>query len=483
MSDSPENPQQPDPDSTAPEPSKSTTPTNETPEPVEPELTEPEPTSEAPAGLAPSPGLAPPTGIQQPADFQPPQGYAPPQDFQPPQGYPQPQGYAPPQAQSAPQGQVPPQGYAPQQGYAQQDPAAPQGFPEQQGQAAPQPPQRKGGLPTGAIIGIIAGAVVLLLLIVGGIFAIGSLFNRGPSGSVPTPEVGSSAATPAEAVEEYLQALADGDATTARTIAGGTSSDRLLSDEVLARSNELAPITNIEVDAEAVPQSDYDAVVSATFDIGDHTVQRDFRVWESYPSGWELSDGLMRMSVTTFDGLGLTMNGVDPVEDYVSFFPGAYEFELEMEEFRLNTEEDVFVLATDDDLSPMYELRPVLTDEATEIFRDLVRESLEECIAMTALTTPCGLDVSEELNDGSIPVPDTAQRTLTPEGDAALKKLEPTSSYEAPSLVSANDYIRITTTIEADRDGERVSGELLFGGDLRRPYVDFAEDQLEVVWQ
>jgi hypothetical protein len=102
---------------------------------------------------------------------------------------------------------------------------------------------------------------------------------------------------------------------------------------------------------------------------------------------------------------------------------------------------------------------------------------------MTALTTPCGLDVSEELNDGSIPVPDTAQRTLTPEGDAALKKLEPTSSYEAPSLVSANDYIRITTTIEADRDGERVSGELLFGGDLRRPYVDFAEDQLEVVWQ
>ncbi|PRI11765.1 hypothetical protein B4915_04815 [Leucobacter massiliensis] len=326
--------------------------------------------------------------------------------------------------------------------------------------------------------------MVLLLLIVGGVFFVSSALGRSPAGSASgSDSEQSSAKTPSAAVEEYLQALADGDATTARKLAGGSTSDRLLSDEVLARSNELAPITNISVDEEPSSESDYDAVVSATFDLGDTSVARDFRVYNSYSSGWQLSDAVLSTSLSAFDGLDLQINGVEAGGDRVTFFPGAYEFELGAEAFELDSDDKVFVIADQNDITSLYDVQPTLTEEATQTFRELVRASLEECLASTALTTPCGLDVSSELSDGSIPVADTAKRTLTPEGDAALKSLKPRTDYDNPTLVTSSDYIRISTSIEADKDGQRVSGELMFGGDLLKPYVDFSEDKPTVTWQ
>lgn len=501
MSDTPEpqNPSQPDESAAAPASSPDAA--------AQPELHTPEPTSEAPEGLAPSPGIAPPAGIQ-PPEFQAPAAaqYAPPQ-YQPPQY--QPPQFGPPQYQA---GQ--PQAGQPQAGQPQ-DPASTQtgaaqaasdaptqqqwtpgapftpqqpGQPGQPGQSGQpvgydpsQPQGPKKGLPTGAIIGIVAGGVVLLLLIIAGVIAIGSALSRGPSPVSPAGGSTTGAQSAPAAVEEYLTALADGDAERARELVGGMSSDALLSDEVLEKSIELAPITNIEVDEETTGD-DTESVVSATFDIGDETVTRDFRVW-NYSDEYEIFDGLVNVSLSSFAGLDATVNGVEPSEDYAQAFIGTYQIELGVEEFALSGDTDTFTIVTDDDSSVLYEVQPVLTEEATQTFRDLVRASLTECVALTSLATPCGLDVTGPLSDGAMPIDGTIQRTLTAEGEAALSALVPEPSYDHPTVVSSYDYIQINTTLEAEKDGQRMSGDLLFGGNLLQPYVDFAQESPKVTWE
>lgn len=452
-----------------------------------------EPTSEAPDGLEPSPGLAPPPGIQ-PPQVDAPQYHQAPQYQQPPQY--QPPQFGPPQYQQqqhVPQQQPnqvaqdqpfqPGQTYQAGQPFQSSQPGQPGSFdPATPGFSGPPAPPKK-GLSAGAIIAIVAGGVLLLALIIAGVFAIGSLVNRGSAGGAGAGEESTSSAGSApEAVEEYLTAIADGDAETARAFVDGTSEDTLLTDEVLAKSLELAPITNIEVDVDATSDSDSESVVSASFDIGSETVTRDFRVW-NYSDDWQIFDGLVNISLSSFDGLDATVNGAVPGDDYSRAFIGTYQVELGVEEFALSGDTDTFTLATDEDSTAFYEVQPVLTEEATATFRDLVRASLTECVALTSLATPCGLDVTGPLSDGAVPVDGTIQRTLTAEGDAALTKMKPEVSYDSPTVVSSYDYIQISTTLEADLDGQRVSGDLLFGGDLLKPYVDFAKDKLEVTWE
>lgn len=433
-----------------------------------------EPTSEVPDGLAPSPGLQPPTGIEPPQvsapQFLPPQSPAP--QFLPPQS-PAPQSQAP--QYQPPQFGPPQQPYQqPQQQYVPQ-PGQPGAFDPSQ----PTPPRK--GLSTGAIIGIVAGGIVLLL-IVAGVVAIGALTAPRGTGGSANEESPSSAQTAPAAVDEYLTAIADGDAELAGSFVDRTSSDTLLTDEVLAKSAELAPITNIVVDEDVIEEDETESVVSATFDVGDKTVTRDFRVW-NFSDEWQIFDGLMNVSLSPFGGLDSTVNGVVPGDDYARVFPGTYQIELGVEQFTLSGDTNTFTLVTEEDSEAMYDVQPVLTEEATEKFRALVRTSLTECVAQTSLATPCGLDVTGPLSDGAMPVDGTIQRTLTAEGDAALNSLKPTPSYDQPTVVSSSDYIQINTTLEADVDGQRVSGELLFGGQLKQPHVDFAQKSPAVTWE
>ncbi|QIM19194.1 hypothetical protein G7066_12590 [Leucobacter coleopterorum] len=42
---------------------------------------------------------------------------------------------------------------------------------------------------------------------------------------------------------------------------------------------------------------------------------------------------------------------------------------------------------------------------------------------------------------------------------------------------------QVKTRLEAENNGSRVSGELLYGGQLLTPYVDFTADSPAVVWK
>lgn len=353
--------------------------------------------------------------------------------------------------------------------------AAPAAPPVQQaGQPFPVgPPEPRRGLSTGAIVGIVLGGVgllVALLLVLGMGFFSYLMTARGETRPGPEALAGAE-----QAVEEYLGALADGDAAAAREYVWNLDSDALLTDEVLAASQDLAPITDVEVgEAEA---DGPDAVVPVSFKLGDETVERTFTVWTT-GSGWQLYDGLTTVGFFQFEGLGLSLNGVPADDVYFEVFPGVYEIGIDDRHFEIPEGRSTVRIATLDDEDALYELQAEPTAETLETFRTLVRESLEECLAMTSLTTPCGLDADVD-DRGDRVIDGTVKRELTPEGELQLTELEVEQLWDTPTALSAWGYIDIRITgSTASGDSEPITSSY-----LRYPIVDFGESTLKVVWE
>lgn len=452
--------------------------------------------SEAPAGLAPSPGLGPSEGIAPPDIFVP-EGFGERltetvEEFRSVlEDASELSAAAPPELSAAmPDAPVPepppahPVPVQPPPAIPVQPPTEPT-RPARPGQEPkPAVPPGKPARSRGAIVGLVVGAVAVLVVLVGLIVGIGALF-RG-SGDDASSSSGD-AVGPADTVEEFLRALSDGDAETALSLVGDEQVNPLLTDEVLQRSNELAPLSNISVE-DADPEGS-EATVTATFDLGEERIRRDFSLWK-FSDAWEINDALFAIPLSELEGFEPLVNGVRVDGEVASAFPGAYEIEFGLDAFELDQLRDasalpddgVFVVASQDDAESLYSLRPALTDEAADAFRSLVRASLEQCLASRSLATPCGLDVSAPLDDGAIPVEGSAQRALTDEGDRALDELAPETAYGEGARVTTYDYIPVSTHIEADRDGERISGTLYSSGEMRQPYVDFSDEDPTLTW-
>ncbi len=352
-------------------------------------------------------------------------------------------GYDPNATQGHPVGGYPPGAYS----------AAP---------AAPKKPMSKG-----LLFGIIGGAAVLVLLIAAAIIVPNLLRGAAPTAS--------------DAVEKYLTALSEGDAEAAITFVETYADDSLLTDEVLGASLELAPITDIVVE-ESEDASEYEATVSASFAVGGETVERDFTAYNSSEDGWLISDGLVMATLSNFDGLGLTVNGVEPADSSTSLFPGAYQLALGYEQFALDSDTDTFTLSTDADSELFWDIYPVLTDDGAATFRSLVRTAIEECVAMKTLTTPCGMDITDIDLSGYTPVDGSVTRTITGDGQATLDSMLPEVDYSTPTLVSTYDTPDVDMTLQGTKDGTTSEFEVLFGGYMDTPSVDFAQETPTVTW-
>lgn len=350
------------------------------------------------------------------------------------------------------------------------DPNAPQaytagGYPTSAYPVAPAAPRKP--MSKGLLFGIIGGAAVLVLLVAAAIIVPGLLRGAAPTAS--------------EAVEEYLTALSEGDAETALTFVETYADDSLLTDEVLGASLELAPITDIVVE-ESEDASEYEATVSASFAVGGETIEREFTAYSSSDDGWVISDGLVMATLSNFDGLGLTVNGVEPADPSTSLFPGAYQLALGYEQFALDSDTDTFTLTTDDDSELFWDIYPVLTDDGAATFRSLVRAAIEECVAMKTLTTPCGMDITEIDLSGHTPVDGSVTRTITSDGMATLDSMVPEVDYSTPTLVSTYDTPDVEMTLQGTKDGQTSEFEVWFGGYMDTPSVDFAQETPTVTW-
>ncbi len=332
-----------------------------------------------------------------------------------------------------------------------------------------QPPAAKKPMSKGLLFGLIGGGAALVLLIAAAIIV--PVLLRGP------------AQTASGIVEEYLTALAAGDAEAALEFIDVYGDDSLLTDEMLAASLAIAPITDIVVEETESSRDVYESEVSARFMVGDETIERDFTVWNYGDGDWRISDGLVSASLSAFEGLGLTINGFEPQEEYTELFPGTYQLALAYEEFVIDAESDTFTLADEEHSEVFYDLYPKLSDEGAATFRSLVRASLEECIALKTLATPCGMDLTGIDIQGYEPVDGSVTRTITAEGQKDLDSLKPQTSYSYPTMVSTYDSVDIDTTLEGEKDGETAQFEVWFGGRMGSPSVDFSEETPVVTWE
>lgn len=423
-------------------------------------------------------------GPSVPPQSSPPLGYGQPQGQQPHPGYGQPQ--SPPQPHpgySQPQSPQPPHpGYGhpqnPQQPHPGYGPS--QGQPPQWAQGAPGGPggPRKKGLGVGALIAIIGGGL-FVLLVIGVIIAIvvaRSTANPGGGGSSEPP------ASPSQVVTDYLTALADGDSAKALGYLGTPPDDTLmLTDEVLAASNKVAPITDISVVTEDTSNGSSDVTVS--YQLGSQPVTAEYSVLDYDDDGvWEVSGGTGYIPTSKFEGLGLTINGATvPDGDEVEVFPGSYQLATTLPNFTLSGDATVVVdqpFASAD----TSDITPALTDAALQQFRGLVRAAVEACIASTTLDAGCGLAIPATLSDGTQLTDGTIQRTLPADTSTTLDSLEATLSYDNPTLAQGESIGGIDVTAQCTQGGASGTCNVLFGPGLGRPSVDMASPNPTVLW-
>ncbi|MBW8762506.1 MAG: hypothetical protein JF592_07955 [Microbacterium sp.] len=480
------------------------TETPENPQPSQPEPTQPP---------APPAAPVPPEPVQPPAPYQPepvqPQPPYQPEPVQPPSfdpnaypgapaAYPGAAPTAAPDPYAVP-GQGSPQTYpaASTEPYAAASdphasyPAAPQGDPNAYppggpaaypGAAAPGDPNApypgaypaagfapapKKPMSKGLLFGLIGGGAVVVLAIAAAVIVPIVTRPAKPSAS--------------EYVEQYLTALADGDAEKAVTYVENYGGDDLLTADVLKESLKLGKIDKIKVGKES--EGEYgDTQVAVTFTIGDTKVDRTFDVNPSY-DGTELTivDGLVSFSgLYGFEGLGLTVNGAEAPTDSVYVFPGTYQLAVGPEQFAIEGE-STLVVASDDDTEALYEVKPILSEAGTTSFRELVKASFAECLAMKTLDTPCGMNTSTMSQDGYTPVDGTVTRTIDAENQSKLDNLEAYVSERA--IVTTYDYWGADITLQASNGSSTEPFEVLFGGEVLTPKVDFSAEMPSVVWE
>ncbi|MBL3687211.1 hypothetical protein D3248_09675 [Leucobacter zeae] len=479
----------------------------------EPQLAqEPRLASLPPAGLPPSTGLPPSPGILPPTLTPPPAIAAPGSTTPMPEGTasvapPAPQAIAStPAAQAAtapPAASLPHGAPVPGSVPAGSVPAPPAPVPPAErsripgagstppATASPAPPRHRpqpDALRTGKRIGAwVVGAVVVGLGLTG---AVGFLRSAADGlGQPPGPEERNAYAESeefagsAQAVEDFLVALAEGDAETARELTGRDGSEPLLSAAALDEAIRAAPITAIEVEPGEASDGAYDAEVAAAYEVGGERIERTFQLWH-WSDGWVLVDATEYLALSAYSGLGLTLGGVAAESDGAYAYPIAYPAALESPWFDLAAAEDgVVVLADADAARALDNPEWTLNSDGVREFRARVSDSLERCAGMATLDTPCGMSVQEEFEDGWVPLDGSVVRTLEPEALAELGALEPVTSYDPITRMTA--YVRFSAKVSLDveLDGEVRSGELAYPETSLQPFVDFADPDLPVTWE
>jgi len=384
-------------------------------------------------------------------------------------------------------GPFPMGGQAPQNAWPGQGPYA-GAWPAPGGTPAPTGRTTRSGR-TRAVI--IIGAVVLALVI-------GAVLTRTALG-------GSDEDLSREIVEEYLTAVAEGDAKKALDCLGGADDESLLTDEVLRVSNELAPMTNITV-GNVTKDNEHNGyyLVQASYDIGDESVSTTLRV--KVTSRRPLLRARKSVYISSrsslwldrFEDIDYTVNGVIPDTHNPDVFPGTYELVASNEYLQITGDpitaidpEETAYLPSDTGSDGRREENSVGVSEAgVQMFREKVIAEATECLASTSLSPGCGTWVPqrpdgmsrcEEVRENSV------HRWQEPEKAAELQKVTPVHRLGPPTTLEATSTqlgdIEVTATC---RQGDTWT-EQRFYGPVEAVFfgtasIDLTDPDLAVVW-
>lgn len=338
-------------------------------------------------------GAGPEASNYNTADFQYPaaEQYIPVEQYTPEQYTPPVEQYAPPVEQYAPP-TSPPDANAWGVNPAPQTPLPPYQPPTPaHGTPAYAPIAAAPDKPKGGSIAIIAVVIVAILAAAIGIaVAMGAGGQtRGPGSGGQTTSTSSAprqANSAAGAVQGFLDALAAGNAADALAYAATQPDDTtFLTDQVLAASQAIAPITNINVHTGGTTSS----TVSASYQLGTKSVNASFGTTKD-GNTYKLTAVTTDLSVSSgLAAYSALLNGVPIGESgSITVFPGAYRV----------TVDNSFLTVTDGDFTVVdpegyfgsKTISVDLADDAQSKLQTAATSALRACMAEKATTTSCG---------------------------------------------------------------------------------------------
>ena len=333
-----------------------------------------------------------------------------------------------------------------------------------------------------AIIGG-GGAFVLLVAVLVLAFVLNSVAK---SGQAVADDAEQATGTPEDAVTAYLQAVADGDAEAALGYLESTpSTTELLTDEVLMASAQQAPLTDITVQTSV--EDDYSTTVKATYTVGDEPVDQTFDVYQDRDQNYKILGGTGRLtSYESFTGLSPTVNGVPITAEFggerLDVFPGAYTLELDDEHYKLDGGKASVVVKSVKEATEIT-AKPVLTKKAKQLVRQAVKKSVDKCVSSKSMTTPCGIEVTEQARNGWTVQDGTITRKLTSDAKSTLDNLSVEPSYDKPMVIKTELIGSVDVTAQCTEDGGApFPCELILGSVLEGPVVDISGKEPKVTW-
>jgi len=364
-----------------------------------------------------------------------------------------------------------------------------------QAAAAPHTAKRDGRAKPGARI----GAVIVVLLAGGGVVA-GFANASGDGDDAPSYELTAEeeselTAEVANTVLGFFDGVVARDAEQALAyvdpddIEGASAA--LLTDEVLAASQERAPIENVSVtNIEIDPDYRFHATADAEYLLDGEQTTTSIDVWEesSSDTGWSVrvDDRALMFSTPTFDDLRPVVYGAEVALDVrTPLFPGVYEVAFaEAPHLSLVEMSGIEAGTSVDDGSDVAVLTHPLGDESyidlgvsragRAAYVDAVMAGIDTCVASTSAENPCAQSGGSAAGRGA--TDGTVARTL----DEELSDLDLDPRPLLDDSMKLRGIVLIAAKYEATcEDGERCSGTEYFD----YPVVEFGSGSPRVTWE
>ena len=403
-------------------------------------------------------------GPQQPGQGMPPGGYpqggypqGTPQGGMPPGGYPRggypqpgPQGYPPQGGYPGQPGQPGPQGFAGGP-YGPAQPGGPYGAGAQPPSGQPpygQPSQPQGGKKrTGLFVLIGAGALALVLAVVAVAVNLGgrddSADGSGNGGTTQPTQ----ATKPSDAVQGFLDAVAANDSARALGYLYEQPSDTtFLTDEALAASNKIAPLSAISVPE--VKELTTDGI-TASFTLGDKTYSHKFTPFRD-GDDWKLYDGVSEVSLSgrRAESLPMLVNGTKVTADSLFLAPGTYEFTSSSKWISYGSSNRLVVGATDyPRLADGF--RPTLTKAGSAAALSETKSAFKTCLGKHELKPKGCPNHVDRLNGIKVKESTVRWRVAKDPFRNAKFRLD----YSDPSTAEANFYPQYRIKFQGSKDG------------------------------
>ncbi len=333
----------------------------------------------------------------------------------------------------------------------------------------------------GLLIGLIVGGVAVLAIIVVIIaLAIGAIRGAAHNGApVDGSGDGDPSSAAAEAVQGYFDALIASDSKKALSYLDDTAGldKTFLTDEVLKYSNELSPITDVEVDASDV--SSYGGYATVDFMVGDNAVSEDFLVSVDKKGRAKLASYNAVQSLYLSDSqFDLELNGVPVTGDTADVFFGMYQLSSVNKNFTLPGDGKFAVTPLNAELPRASDVQ--LTDEARAKVIKAVSDAVTACLEEKTIAAGCGLSL--ESASGETLAENGITRSMDEDSLSDLADPTITISYDTVG-VEVTDFGSVDFAATCTKDGATAPCEVYGAPDFYRVLVDMSDEKWKLTWE